>query len=223
MSSKYEDTKSTVPKFASFKPKSETSDLKAPKFSSFKPKGKDKDKDTPTSSSAKDEGRERERERDSKRKRSHHHSDSHHDHHGSKKHRTDSHGRHREKSRTGHFEALEHRPLTKVTRSSDDASRLYTIDTKGDPLIIRYGGLDRSQVPVYYRDGYGKVLGTRGRLVIHRDGPRDQFSLRMPGEGSYALKDRDGLRSRNWRVRPTPLRVRKQENDGQGEEDGDFL
>ncbi|KAK2679948.1 siRNA-mediated silencing protein NRDE-2 [Fusarium oxysporum f. sp. vasinfectum] len=223
MSSKDEDTKSTVPKFASFKPKSETSDLKAPKFSSFKPKGKDKDKDTPTSSSAKDEGRERERERDSKRKRSHHHSDSHHDHHRSKKHRTDSHGRHREKSRTGHFEALEHRPLTKVTRSSDDASRLYTIDTKGDPLIIRYGGLDRSQVPVYYRDGYGKVLGTRGRLVIHRDGPRDQFSLRMPGEGSYALKDRDGLRSRNWRVRPTPLRVRKQENDGQGEEDGDFL
>ncbi|EXA49263.1 hypothetical protein FOVG_02507 [Fusarium oxysporum f. sp. pisi HDV247] len=223
MSSKDEDTKSTVPKFASFKPKSETSDLKAPKFSSFKPKGKDKDKDTPTSSSAKDEGRERERERDSRRKRSHHHSDSHHDHHRSKKHRTDSHGRHREKSRTGHFEALEHRPLTKVTRSSDDASRLYTIDTKGDPLIIRYGGLDRSQVPVYYRDGYGKVLGTRGRLVIHRDGPRDQFSLRMPGEGSYALKDRDGLRSRNWRVRPTPLRVRKQENDGQGEEDGDFL
>ncbi|QGI62468.1 uncharacterized protein FFB20_06517 [Fusarium fujikuroi] len=227
MSSKDEDTKSSVPKFASFKPKSETSDLKAPKFSSFKPKDKDKDRGTPTGSSAKDEGRgrgrERERERDSRRKRSHHHSDSHRDHHRPKKHRTDSRGRHREKSQTGHSEAFEHRPLTKVTRSSDDASRLYIIDTKGDPLIIRYGGLDRSQVPVYYRDGYGKVLGTRGRLVIHRDGPRDQFSLRMPGEGSYALKDRDGLRSRNWRIRPTPLRVRKQEIDSQGEEDGDFL
>ncbi|KAG5798933.1 hypothetical protein H9Q69_002067 [Fusarium xylarioides] len=223
MSSKDEDTKSTVPKFASFKPKSETSDLKAPKFSSFKPKEKDKDRDTPTGSSAKDEGRGRERERDSRRKRSHHHPDSHRDHHRSKKHRTDSRGRHRERSRTGRSEALEHRPLTKVTRSSDDASRLYIIDTKGDPLIIRYGGLDRSQVPVYYRDGYGKVLGTRGRLVIHHDGARDQFSLRMPGEGTYALKDRDGLRSRNWRIRPTPLRVRKQENDGQSEEDGDFL
>ncbi|KAG9505390.1 hypothetical protein J7337_002359 [Fusarium musae] len=225
MSSKDEDTKATVPKFASFKPKSGTSDLKAPKFSSFKPKDKDKHKDTPTGSSAKDEGRERgrERERDSRRKRSHHHSDSHRDHRRPKKHRTDSRGRHRENSRTGNSEALEHRPLTKVTRSSDDPSRLYIIDTKGDPLIIRYGGLDRSQIPVYYRDGYGKVLGTRGRLVIHRDGPRDQFSLRMPGEGSYALKDRDGLRSRNWRIRPTPLRIRKQENDGQGEEDGDFL
>ncbi|KAF5976685.1 hypothetical protein FCOIX_6961 [Fusarium coicis] len=225
MSSKDEDTKPTVPKFTSFKPKSGTSDLKAPKFSSFKPKDKDKDKDTPTGSSAKDEGRERgrERERDSRRKRSHHHSGSHRDHRRPKKHRADSRGRHRENSRTGNSEALEHRPLTKVTRSSDDPSRLYIIDTKGDPLIIRYGGLDRSQIPVYYRDGYGKVLGTRGRLVIHRDGPRDQFSLRMPGEGSYALKDRDGLRSRNWRIRPTPLRIRKQENDGQGEEDGDFL
>ncbi|KAF5627360.1 uncharacterized protein FTJAE_9237 [Fusarium tjaetaba] len=227
MSSKDEDTKPTVPKFASFKPKSDASALKAPKFSSFKPKDKDKDKskNTPTASSAKEEGRERgrERERDSRRKRSHHHSDSHRDHHRSKKHRTDSRGRHREKSRTGNSEALEHRPLTKVTRSSDDPSRLYIIDTKGDPLIIRYGGLDRSQIPVYYRDGYGKVLGTRGRLVIHRDGPRDQFSLRMPGEGPYALKDRDGLRSRNWRIRPTPLRIRKQENDGQGEEEGDFL
>ncbi|KAF4957408.1 hypothetical protein FGADI_3144 [Fusarium gaditjirri] len=222
MSSKDEDTKPSVPKFASFKPKSEISDLKAPKFPSFKPKGKEKEKDTPKRSSAKDEGRERERERDSRRKRSHHHSDSHRDHHRSKKHRTDSRERHREKLRTGHSEALDQRPLTKATRSSDDASRLYTIDTKGDPLIIRYGGLDRSQVPVYYRDGYGKVLGTQGRLVIHRDGPRDQFSLRMPGEGSYALKDRDGLRSKNWRIRPTPLRVRKQENDGQ-DEDGDFL
>ncbi|KAF9765672.1 hypothetical protein IL306_002029, partial [Fusarium sp. DS 682] len=225
MSSKDEDTKLMVPKFASFKPKSETSDLKTPKFSSFKPKDKGKDKSTPASSSSKDAGRERERERerDPRRKRSHHHSDSHRDHHQSKKHRTDSHDRHREKSRTSHSEALEHRPLTKVARNSDDASRLYLIDTKGDPLIIRYGNLDRSQVPAYYRDGYGKVLGTQGRLVIHRDGPRDQFSLRMPGEGSYAFKDKDGLRSKNWRVRPTPLRVRKQENDSQNEEDGDFL
>jgi hypothetical protein len=223
MSSKDEDTKPTVPKFASFKPKSETSDLKAPKFSSFKPKDKEKDKKSPTSFNAKDEGRERERERDSRRKRSHHHSDSRRDHHRSKRHRTNSRDRHREKPRTGHSEALEHRPLTKVTRNSDDASRLYIIDTKGDPLIIRYGSLDRSQVPGYYRDGYGKVLGTRGRLVIHRDGPRDQFSLRMPGEGSYALKDKDGLRSKNWRVRHTPLRVRKQEINGEDEEDGDFL
>ncbi|KAF4457456.1 hypothetical protein F53441_506 [Fusarium austroafricanum] len=223
MSNKDEDTKLTVPKFASFKPKSEASDLKTPKFSTFRPK--DKDQSTISSLTGKDAGRDRERarERDSGRKRSLQHSDSHRDRHQSKRHRTNSRDRHWERSRNRHSETREQRPLTKPARDSNDVSRLYIIDTKGDPLIIRYGNLDRSQVPAYYRDGYGKVLGTRGRLIIHRDGPRDQFSLRMPGEGSYAFKDKDGLRSKNWRVRSTPLRIRKQENDAQDEEDGDFL
>ncbi|RFN45390.1 hypothetical protein FIE12Z_10364 [Fusarium flagelliforme] len=221
MSNKDEDTKLTVPKFSSFKSKPESSELKAPKFSSFKPKGKDHS--AKECSSHKDSPKER--DRDSRRKRSHHHSDSHRDHHHSKRHRTESHHRHRESSRrSSHSEKLEHRPLTKLPRDSNDgASRLYVIDTKGDPLIIRYGNLDRSQVPAYYRDGYGRVLGTRGRLVIHRDGPRDQFSLRMPGEGSYAFKDKDGLRSKTWRIRSTPLRVKLQESSAQDEEESDFL
>ncbi|KAM0562109.1 hypothetical protein ACHAPJ_002553 [Fusarium lateritium] len=218
MSNKDEDTKLTVPKFASFKTKSESSELKAPKFSSFKPRDKDKAQSAATSPGSRD----KDQDRDSRRKRSHH-SDSHRDHHHSKRHRADSHHRHRESSRRSNpSEALEHRPLTKP-RDTNDASRLYIIDTKGDPLIIRYGNLDRSHIPAYYRDGYGRVLGTRGRLVIHRDGPRDQFSLRMPGEGSYAFKDKDGLRSKTWRVRPTPFRVRKQENDAEDEADDDFL
>ncbi|QPC74242.1 hypothetical protein HYE68_004994 [Fusarium pseudograminearum] len=224
MSNKDEDSKLTVPKFSSFKSKPEKSELKAPKFASFKPK--DKEKPTTASSSYRETGRERERERDSRRKRSHHHPDSHrdHHHHHSKRHRAESHHRHRESSRrSSHSEKPEHRAPTKTSRDSNDgASRLYIIDTKGDPLIIRYGSLDRSQVPAYYRDGYGKVLGTRGRLVIHRDGPRDQFSLRMPGEGSYAFKDKDGLRSKAWRVRSTPLRVRLQDSSAQDEDD-DFL
>lgn len=221
MSNKDDDTKLTVPKFSSFKSKPESSELKAPKFASFKPK----DKEQATAKDSSHKKTDREQERDSRRKRSHHHSDSHRDHHHSKRHRAESHHRHRESSRRpSHSEKLEHRPLTKTPRDSNDgASRLYIIDTKGDPLIIRYGNLDRSQIPAYYRDGYGKVLGTRGRLVIHRDGPRDQFSLRMPGEGSYAFKDKDGLRSKTWRVRPTPLRVRLQDNVVQEEEEGDFL
>ncbi|KAM0241257.1 hypothetical protein ACHAPO_002062 [Fusarium lateritium] len=225
MSSKDKDSKLTVPKFSSFKSKSESSELKAPKFASFK--SKDTEKATEESSSHKETDRERDRERDSRRKRSHHHSDSHreHHHHHSKRHRTEPHHRHRESSRrSSHSEKPEHRALTKSSRDSNDgASRLYIVDTKGDPLIIRYGTLDRSQVPAYYRDGYGKVLGTRGRLVIHRDGPRDQFSLRMPGEGSYAFKDKDGLRSKAWRIRSTPLRVRLQESSAQDEDDGDFI
>ncbi|CAJ0553474.1 Ff.00g119860.m01.CDS01 [Fusarium sp. VM40] len=221
MSNKDGDTKLTVPKFTSFKPK-ESSNLKIPKFSSFK--SKDKDQDTPAGSDSKESERERHRDQESRRKRSHHHSESHRDHHHSKRHRTDSHHRHREKSRpSSHQEILEHRPVTKPPRDANDAPRLYVVDPKGDPLIIRYGNLDRSQIPAYYRDGYGKVLGTRGRLVIHRDGPRDQFSLRMPGDGSYASKDKDGLRSKSWRIRPNPFRIRKQENDDNGEDEGDFL
>ncbi|KAM0341968.1 hypothetical protein ACHAPQ_000272 [Fusarium lateritium] len=113
--------------------------------------------------------------------------------------------------------------ITKTTRDNNDASRLYVVDTKGDPLIIRYGNLDRSQIPAYYRDGYGKVLGTQGRLVIHRNGPRDQFSLRMPGEGSYASKDKEGLRSKSWRIRPNPFRIRQEGDGDNGEDEGDFL
>jgi hypothetical protein len=45
----------------------------------------------------------------------------------------------------------------------------------------------------------------------------------MPGEGSYAFKDKDGLRSKAWRVRSTPLRVRLQESSAQDEDDDDFL
>lgn len=223
MSNKDENTKLTVPKFTSFKPK-EASDLKVPKFPSFK--SKDKEQNTPAVSSGKEpeRGRDRDRDRESRRKRSHHRSESHRDHHHSKRHRTDSHHRNREKARPpSHQEVREHRPVTKPTRDTNDASRLYVVDTKGDPLIIRYGNLDRSQIPAYYRDGYGKVLGTRGRLVIHRDGPRDQFSLRMPGEGSSASKDKDGLRSKSWRISPNPFRIRKQENDDNGEDEGDFL
>lgn len=84
---------------------------------------------------------------------------------------------------------------------------LFMIDTKGDPLIIKYGGLDKSQIPAYRRHGGGRVLGTVGRLVIHRDGPRNQFSLRMPGEGFSTFAGRDGLRSKLPKVASKPIRA----------------
>ncbi|KAF5003533.1 hypothetical protein FDECE_9920 [Fusarium decemcellulare] len=214
MPDKHEDSKPVVPKFASFKSKPEAPELKAPKFSSFRPK--DKDKDTSTGASSRDKA-------DARRKRSHR-SESHRDHHHSKRHRTDSENRHRHRDpsrRSSRSGTPDHHHVNPP--DNKDTSRLYFIDTKGDPLIIRYGNLDRSQIPAYYRDGYGKVLGTIGRLVIHRDGPRDQFSLRMPGEGSYAFKDKDGLRSKTWRVRSKPLRIIKKEDDAKDDADDDFL
>ena len=88
----------------------------------------------------------------------------------------------------------------------------FLIDTRGDPLIRRYGGLDRSQIVSYRRYGAGRVLGTPGWLVIHRDGPRETFSIRRPGEGSHLYKDKDGLRSRNFRLKSHPVRLRPKDD-----------
>ncbi|KAF4979484.1 hypothetical protein FZEAL_4343 [Fusarium zealandicum] len=219
MSSQDEDKKPTVPKFASFKPKprTETSELKVPQFSSFKPKDKDRSASAPKS-------QEKERNPEATRKRSDR-SDSHRDHrHHSKRHRTDSAHRHHERSeKSNRSGTLVHQRRVEPPRDNNETSRLYTLDTKGDPLIIRYGGLNRSEVSRYYRDGYGRVLGTIGRLVIHQEGARDQFSIRMPGEASHFSKDKDGLRSKTWRIKSNPQRVRKQENSSQDEADDGFL
>ncbi|KAK4060748.1 uncharacterized protein Triagg1_10651 [Trichoderma aggressivum f. europaeum] len=110
------------------------------------------------------------------------------------------------------------KPVTKP----EGVPGLFVIDTKGDPLIIKYGGIDRSQVPAYRRYGGGRVLGTEGRLVIHRDGPRDQFSLRMPGEGFHTFSGRDGLRSKMPRVEARPIRAltRRSDADAADEAEG---
>ncbi|KAF7562629.1 hypothetical protein G7046_g1508 [Stylonectria norvegica] len=203
-----------VPKFSSFKTANKAKDLKTPKFSSFRPK-KSSASSTPAGSG--DESRKRQRD-PSKRSRHHHHS----------KH----HARDREdenvdlqlqkfssKPKTVH----QQQPVSKQPQHGRGVSNLYFFDTKGDPLISKYGGIERSKIPSYYRYGYGRVLGTAGRLVLHRDGAWNQFSLRMPGEGSSAFRDKDGLRSKSWRPRLKPVRIRKQKAEEPVDTDEDFL
>ncbi|KAK7414897.1 hypothetical protein QQX98_006318 [Neonectria punicea] len=224
MSGKDENNRLTVPKFASFKAKETTGDLKAPKFLSFK----SKEPENPAGgASAADEDRDRDSRRKRVRHSDSHRSDGQRQRHRSKTHRHDSHHRHREhpKPSSRSETPAKQEPSAKPTRDDDAVSKLYFIDTKGDPLIIKYGGLEKSQIPSYYRYGSGRVLGTKGRLVMHREGARDQFSLRMPGEGSSAFRDRDGLRSKTWRVTSNPRRIRKQEVEAKDdeEEEEDFL
>ncbi|VUC32225.1 unnamed protein product [Clonostachys rosea] len=197
--------------------------LSVPKFSSFKSK-------LPEASKDQDEHRRkrhrhhshRERDddadtnRDSKRAR--HARDS---HHGDK-------GRHRERSprekerhrrsksprdRKERGKSRERVELTKKaapqpSQTQQIKSDVFFFDTKGDPLIYRYGRLDRYQIPRYYRYGSGKVLGTSGRLVIHRELAGDTFSLRMPGEGPALYRERDGLRSKVSRPKRQPMILR---------------
>lgn len=97
---------------------------------------------------------------------------------------------------------------------------LFVIDTKGDPLIRKYG-LDRSKVPAFRRYGGGRVLGTDGRLVIHYDGPQETFSLVFPGERGRSLA-KDGLRSTGWQSR-NPVRMRAPKHDAAEEKPGDYI
>ncbi|KAJ6789885.1 hypothetical protein PWT90_04272 [Aphanocladium album] len=177
--------------------------LVVPKFGSFKSKeSEEKRRDR--------EDRQKRDPRDERRKRSHH--DERHDRHRrdgsreSKRRRERPRSRERERERHTERKPVEDRP---TQRTSGPES--FVIDTKGDPLIRRYGTLDRSQIPAYYRYGYGRVLGTSGKLIIYRDGPNDTFGLRMPGEGVPRYRDRDGLRSKRPTAhsQPIPLRRRR--------------
>lgn len=175
----------------------ETKKLSAPKFSSFKPK-------QPATEPKRDHELRIKQNRDDKRAdggrtSSEHHSENRSEHrseHRSRHRRHESHRR-KEHRRSGSRDRQptileEAKPVPRPV----SVPGVFVIDTKGDPLITKYGGIDRAQIPAYYRHGSGRVLGTTGRLVIHRDGPRDQFSLRMPGEGSAAYTNRDGLRTK---------------------------
>ncbi|KEY65824.1 hypothetical protein S7711_07205 [Stachybotrys chartarum IBT 7711] len=169
--------------------------LTVPKFTSFRPK-------EPVSKEGTKDDQPQHRDRDARWDPRHH----------DRKRRSES--RHhrvpdpeeRPRRRQGH-EKDARAPRARSSPAIAGVPGVFTIDTKGDPLSIRYGGIDKSQIPAYYRFGSGRVLGTTGRLVMHRDGPRDQFSLRMPGEGSWA-KDRGGLRSKSLRLRGHSVRLR---------------
>lgn len=180
--------------------------LVVPKFGSFKTKpsepsqrpdktrGRDESKKS-NSSQPRDEGRRRHRSRESHRLKEHDISDR----------RKDSRKTHEIHSSRG---------------ISDTRADFFVFDTKGDPLIRRYGTLDKAHVPAYRRHGYGKVLGTEGRLIIYLEGSRDYFSLRMPGEGPPRYRDRDGLRSKRPSAHPAPITIKKHALSSNESDDG---
>jgi hypothetical protein len=96
------------------------------------------------------------------------------------------------------------------------ADRLYVIDKKGDPLIIRYGGNDSSSIPHYRRSGRGRILGASGFITIHRDRAQEEFTLRRPGDGSSGARDRELFKAKLGRLKPRPLKTRK---PGEGDDE----
>ncbi|PNY23644.1 Protein NRDE2-like protein, partial [Tolypocladium capitatum] len=201
-------------------PSDEDKKLIVPKFSSFKPK-----EPAPSSRSQserpKDEDRDHHKRSHRTGKRHDHHSRHHHHH----SHRRDEPHRTDERRSFQPHEDGRRRQDSKSLPGGNSVSSvpgLFVMDKKGDPLIRKYG-IDRSKIPAYYRYGGGKVLGTDGRLVIHRDGPRDTFSLRFPGEGSSAgSRTKDGLRSTCWQ-RGQPVRLRARKDEPAGDDPGNYL
>ncbi|KAI9166653.1 Nuclear exosome regulator NRDE2 [Paramyrothecium foliicola] len=224
MSSQRDDDKLAVPKFSSFKPPSNlktdvpdatsgtksSREVKAPKFSSFKPKA-------PSQGGSGDTSRATEQTREPERSR-HRHERQSHDGSRSREYTRDEDARKRRR----HGDRDDATVVSRPRPAKQGVADLYVIDVKGDPLIRKLGASDR--MPTYYRRyGSGRVLGTTGRLVIHRDGPRDQFSLRMAGEGPILSQDHGGLRSKRFRQMAQPVFLRAKGNHSVYDAQEDFL
>ncbi|KAJ0325823.1 hypothetical protein Brms1b_000037 [Colletotrichum noveboracense] len=202
--------------------------LTVPKFSTFKPKAPDPVPLAKSSSGEVTHSRKDGAGEVAKEKKSRHesrHRDDHRRHRSD--HRSEHRSEHRHRDRKRSRSRSQERPLVVAKRPSvattleeRAGNGVFVIDTKGDPLIRRYGGNDRGKVPTYRRDGRGKVLGSDGYLIIHRDGPREEFSIRMPGEGSSTLRDRALFQARVHRVKTRRIRPR---DESQEEAEEDFV
>ncbi|OHW90019.1 DUF1740 domain-containing protein [Colletotrichum incanum] len=180
--------------------------LTVPKFSSFKPKAPSPTPSTTeTSHNRKEEGDEQVKERRSRHETRHRGDRA--------KHRSEHRHHHRQSShsRSGERAVVEKADFPKVP-DEKAAESFFFFDKKGDPLIRRYGGNDRSRVPIYRRGYHGRVLGSDGYLFIHRDGPQERFSIRMPGEGSSTLRDRALFQSKVHRAKPKRIRLWNEPN-----------
>ncbi|KAK0389232.1 hypothetical protein NLU13_2807 [Sarocladium strictum] len=116
------------------------------------------------------------------------------------------------------------RPQPGISDEKRGVEGLYVIDTKGDPLLKKYGNNVHYYVPSSYRYPPGRVLGAEGRLYIHRDGTREQFSILQPGERPDSSRHSDSLRSRWPRAHPDPVRLRPLPiSSGKEDENPSFL
>ena len=203
MSERDNGSSNTVPKFASFKsriseqeePKHREASVGTPKFPSSKRAAFASANGDQVQSSRSHKSHEYDRK----------------DGHGSRRHR-----RREPNDGTSRAKAVESvveqkgRPRSFQTERDEliqsAASTIFFTDRKGDYLITKYGGLDRSHVVPYYRYGSGKVLGAAGRLIIDRDNARDRFTLVMPGQGQgqWTSGGKNGLHAKTlWGSKPS--------------------
>lgn len=94
-----------------------------------------------------------------------------------------------------------------------DSNVLFVHDKRGDPLIRRYGGLNRREIPAYRRFGQGRVLGADGYMRIDQVGSRDEFSLLGYRQtGSLLGSHRKNISSKGGYYGSQPIRVRQEKS-----------
>lgn len=147
-----------------------------PKFASFKPQAESPSKSPPPHPDKGHGRRAVDREDHDEPVRSRHTTKAHHS-------RPRRHDRQRSRS-----------PERATPNPAPREEPLYTVDKRGDPLIVRYGSNERARVPAYRRAGAGRVMGAAGRLRLLHDGSKELFSLGDKfGEGPSAFRDRNLL------------------------------
>ncbi|KAK4197437.1 NRDE-2, necessary for RNA interference-domain-containing protein [Triangularia verruculosa] len=227
MSSKEEKRQRAVPKFGSFQPKPTPEPETGPASGEARKLAKDRHGDPGGESKRRrDDHDRRERHHDRERERDRHRDSQGREDERRRRHREDDGDRKRDRSRdrdrhrdrekdrerdrdrhrSSREASSQPRSSLKTTPAALTTNDNFFIDKKGDPLIFRYGGNDRSKIPAYYRSGSGRILGSKGRLILHRDGPRDLFSLSFSREGlGSAFKDKALLsqirRTKSRRIR----------------------
>lgn len=180
-----------------------------------------------------DSGRERGREKDRDRKRGREREresdrDRHHDRHHSRHDDRDHHHQRRSaspvsRSKETHIQPHERSP----TNQSND---VFYFDKKEDPLILRYGGNERSKIPPYRRYGAGKLIGSPGYLSFYFEGQKEVFTIRGPGKGKgngSVFRDKalmSWARAKGAKAKHIKPGVAGGENGSSvAEEDGDFI
>nr|CDP32565.1 Putative protein of unknown function [Podospora anserina S mat+] len=216
MSSKEEQKRQRpVPKFGSFQPKPTPKPEAGPASGEARKSVRDRHGDPGGESKRGHDGRHRERRRDSRNRGDERRRDRERDGDRRRSGSRDGDGekerdRHRERDRDRDRKRPKDREQHHSSREDSvqpkTLSDNFFIDKKGDPLILRYSGNDRSKIPAYHRSGHGKILGSRGHLILHRDGPRDLFSLSFSREGlGSAFRDKALLsqirRAKSRRIR----------------------
>jgi hypothetical protein len=78
----------------------------------------------------------------------------------------------KKKSRSDRRESPPH--VENDSKHDSVASRIYYSDRRGDPGVLKYGSLDRRDIPTYRRYGYGCVLGLSADEKIDRENSTDK-------------------------------------------------